>query len=77
MSKKQLSALQDLYDEQVAKNEALEKRLRDLESRLSGNRSAPVLNIPSPANSLMTESAKIIQDSSTVEKNSPFFKECE
>ena len=66
--------LQDLYDEQVAKNEALEKRLQDLEARLAGNIIPPVRNVQSPANNLMVETARIIQDSSTVEKNSPFLK---
>ena len=74
MSKKQLSALQDLYDEQVAKNEALVKRLGDLEARLSGTTPPLVRNVQNPANTLMVETAKIIQDSSTVEKNSPFLK---
>jgi len=75
MSKKHTKAvLQELLDEQVAKNEALEKRLLDLESRLSDNRSPPVRNTLNPANTLMSETAKIIQDSSTVEKGSPFLK---
>ena len=66
--------LQDLYDDQVAKNEALEKRLRDLEARLTGNFIPPVRNVQNSSNNLMVETAKIIQDSSTVEKNSPFLK---
>ena len=75
MPKKQTkSVLQDLYDEQVAKNEALEKRLQELEARLTGNILPPVRNVQSSANNLMTETARIIQVSSTVEKNSPFLK---
>ena len=75
MPKKQTkSVLQDLYDEQVAINEALEKRLQELELRLSGNIIPPVRIAQNPANNLMVETAKIIQDSSTVEKNSPFLK---
>jgi len=75
MPRKQTNAqLQASYDEQVAKNEALEKRLRDLEARLQGNFIPPIRNVQSPANNLMVETAKIIQDSSTVEKNSPFLK---
>ena len=75
MLKKQTkSVLQDLYDAQVAKNEALEKRLQELELRLSGNIIPPVRIAQNPANNLMVETAKIIQDSSTVEKNSPFLK---
>ena len=66
--------LQELYDEQVAKNEALEKRLEDLEARLSGNIIPPVRIVQNSANTLMAETAKIIQDSSSVEKNSPFLK---
>ena len=74
MSKKYTKAvLQDLYDDQVAVNEALEKRLQELEARLSGNQ-PPVRNSQNPANTLMVETAKIIQDSSTIEKNSPFLK---
>jgi hypothetical protein len=72
------AVLQDLYDEQVAVNRALEKRLLDLEARLSGGRSNPVQQSPdvvTPATSLMVETAKIIQDSSFVEKNSPFLKD--
>ena len=43
MSKKYTKAvLQDLYDDQVAINEALEKRLLDLEARL--NQPTPVRN---------------------------------
>ena len=76
MSKKYTKAvLQDLYDDQVAINEALEKRLLDLEARL--NQPTPVRNtidVLTPANSLMTETAKIIQDSSNLEKSSPFLK---
>ena len=76
MSKKYTKAvLQDLYDDQVAINEALEKRLLDLEDRLSTNRPTPVRNtidVLTPANSLMTKTAKIIQDSSNLEKSSPF-----
>ena len=75
MSKKYTQAvLQDLYDDQVAVNEALEKRLEDLEARLSNRGSTPNTVSSNPANSLMVEPAKIIQDSSTVEKNSPFLK---
>ena len=75
MSKKYTKAvLQDLYDDQVAVNEALEKRLVDLEARLSNRGSTPNIVSLNPANSLMVETAKIIQDSSTVEKNSPFLK---
>ena len=78
MSKKYTKAvLQDLYDNQVAINEALEKRLEDLEARLSNRGSIPLRTNTvdvNPANSLMVETAKIIQDSSTVEKNSPFLK---
>ena len=75
MSKKYTKAiLQDLYDDQVAANEALEKRILDLEARLSRNSSSPVHAVSNPAQSLMTETAKIIQDSSTVEKNSPYLK---
>ncbi len=76
MSRKYTKAvLQDLYDEQVAVNQALEQRLLYLEARLSGGRSLPVQNgsnTLNPTASLMVETAKIIQDSSTVEKNSPF-----
>ena len=51
MPRKQTNAqLQASYDEQVAKNEALEKRLQDLEARLAGNIIPPVRNIQSPAN---------------------------
>ena len=57
----------------VRKNEALEKRLLDLEARLLNVGASPV-QINHKANSLMEETAKIIQDSSTVEKNSPFLK---
>ena len=58
----------------MAKNEALEKRSRELEARLTGNIIPPVQNVKSPAKNWMTETARIIQDSSTVEKNSPFLK---
>ena len=64
--------LQDLYDEQVTNNEALGKRLRDLEARLHGSIIPPIRNVQSSANNLMVETAKLVQDSSTVEKNSPF-----
>ena len=75
MSKKYTKAiLQDLYDDQVAANEALEKRILDLEARLSRNSSSSVHAVSNPAQSLMTETANIIQDSSTVEKNSPYLK---
>ena len=75
MSKKYTKAvLQDLYDDQVAVNEALEKRLVDLEARLSNRGSNPNVVSLNPANSLMVETAKIIPASSTVEKNSPFLK---
>ena len=78
MSKKYTKAvLQDLYDDQVAINEALEKRLEVLAARLS-KRSPPLVraypNAYTPAASLMVATAKVIQDSSTVEKNSPFLK---
>ena len=67
MSKKYTkAALQDLYDDQVAVNEALEKRLVDLEARLSNRGSTTNVVSSNPANSLMVETAKIIQDSSTV-----------
>ena len=75
MSKKYTKAvLQDLYDDQVATNEALEKRILDLEARLSRNSLSPVRSVSNPAQSLMTETAKISQDSSTLEKNSPYLK---
>ena len=78
MSKKYTKAvLQDLYDEQVAVNESLQKRLLDLEARISGRRPNPEnINLVAlnPSNSLMVETEKIIHDSSAVEKNSPFLK---
>ena len=51
MSKKYTKAvLQDLYDDQVAVNEALEKRLVDLEARLSNRGSTPNVVSSNPAN---------------------------
>ena len=75
MSKKYTKAvLQDLYDDQVATNEALEKRILDLEARLVRNSLSLIRSVSNTALSLMTETAKIIQDSSTLEKNSPYLK---
>ena len=73
--------LERLLKEQISENRALEQRLQDMEARMQNManvvvpRELPPPYTPPEANSsnvLMMETARIFQDSSSVEKTSPF-----
>ena len=81
MPKQTKKDVQELLLEQISVNKALEQRLVDMEARMQNManinvpRESPPPYTPPDVNSsnlLMIETAKIIQDSSSVEKTSPF-----
>ena len=81
MPKQSKKDLEELLKEQISENRALEQRLRDMEARMETmarnylpRENPPAYTPPSTdsTNALMMETARIIQDSSSVEKTSPF-----
>ena len=75
--------LERLLKEHISENRALEQRLQDMEARMQNMATVVVpRELPPPytppevnsSNVLMMETARIIQDSSSVEKTSPFFR---
>ena len=81
MPKQSKKDLEELLKEQISENRALAQRLHDMEARMETmarnnlpRENPPAYTPPSAesTNSLMMETARIIQDSSSVEKTSPF-----
>ena len=88
MPKQSKKDLQVILEDTQRENRALEQRISNMEARFnvmqSGAMTPPSVSIPLdvspssstsshiPTNSLMAATAKIIQDTSSVEKNSPF-----
>ena len=81
MPKHSKKDLEEMLKDQISENRALEQRLLDMEARMEtmARNYLPLENSPAytppsadSTNALMMETARIIQDSSSVEKTSPF-----